>query len=102
MTPVDLDAARAATKLTEEQKSAARELVRAHGSRKGLNGRRRWHYVAPDRSIPHVYVDPDIAAGLERGECALATDDSETYLVDMKTAEILLHQDPTTLLFLNR
>jgi hypothetical protein len=77
-------------------------LVTAHGVRKGLNGRRRWHYVAQDGSIPHVNIDQDIADRLERGDAALASDGDQILLVDMKTAEILLNQDPSALLFFNR
>lgn len=99
---VDLLALRANAAGDEGARDRAIELLRAHGTRKGLNGRRFWHYLAEDGSLPPVGVDGAVAGQLERGEAALASDGESVFVVDQKTAELLLDQDPRTVVFFNR
>ena len=84
---------------TEAQADEARRLIRERGAPEKGKGRRRWHYVAGDGSIPSMQVDDRLASRLEAGQAAIATDGEQARIIPREVAVQADKLDPSTILF---
>ena len=85
--------------VSADDAAKVRDLVRKHGSRQGIGGRRHWHYVTRDGKVPYLEVNDDLAKRLESGQSAIAAAGDDLMIISDETAVAVDELDPTAILF---
>ena len=85
--------------MTAEQSVEARALAREHAIRRGLGGRRRWHYIEADGRLPFVDVDEELGRRLEAGSAAIVSDGEGARIVSGEVVRRIAALDQSAVLF---